>query len=57
MNHNFEEDSLNSDNCLIEGLRIELEAFLGLRLFKVVYDIIHDNVTSIQIININNFVD
>lgn len=34
----------DSDNCLIESMRIELETTLGLDLFKTVYKIINENV-------------
>lgn len=39
-----ENEEINSENCLIEQLRIELEKLLGFTLFKNVYNIIDDNV-------------
>ena len=47
------EDNLDSDNGMIEQLRIELEAHLGLPLFKSVYNIIDDNVIKIILIFLN----
>lgn len=43
-NFNENDESLESDNGFIEGLRIELETALGFSLFKMVYNIIEDNV-------------
>lgn len=38
------EENIESDNCFIEGLRIELETVLGFSLFKMVYTIIEEKV-------------
>ena len=59
VDNNHYVENVESDNCFIEGLRIELETALGFSLFKMVYNIIEDNVIKFfnsRLIHINSFV-
>jgi len=43
-------EEIDSDNCFIEGLIIELESALGFSLFKMVHNIIHENVNYFNLL-------